>query len=80
MLLAAGQVTATAVFHFLEHRKQLVDLLGYLPRAVRPGAEGDFQILLHGQKRKDLPTLGHITDPIARAVLGGHTRDVGAVK
>src|SRR5690606_13532868 len=63
LLLAAGEVAAAAVLHFLEHREQLVDELGYfLGLAGAEARQPHQQVFLHGQSREDFAALGHVGD------------------
>ncbi|AJR06445.1 hypothetical protein H744_1c1423 [Photobacterium gaetbulicola Gung47] len=63
LLLAAGQIAATAVTHLFQHRKQVENKIGHL--AIPPGTDrqANFQIFLYRQHWKDLAPLGNITDP-----------------
>src|SRR5208283_1593084 len=62
LLLSPGEVPAFAFAHALDDRKQLVYLLGDIFSAISPGFKGDPQVLLHGQLRENVSTLGNQSD------------------
>ncbi|MNP20069.1 hypothetical protein D3C76_1126290 [compost metagenome] len=63
LLLAAGQVTATTLFHLQQHREQFVDecrhFLGFGAGKARQAHQ---QVFFHRQPPENLPALGHVGD------------------
>jgi len=68
LLLAAGEVAAAAVQHLLEHREQLVQLLGH-GRAAGLGGQAHLQVLGHREATENLAALGHIAQPQAHPLI-----------
>lgn len=53
-----------------------MDYFRHLPVMIAPGQQGDVQILLHAQLRKNLPALRHVTDTERCARLGGMRQQI----
>ena len=79
LLLPARQVTATAVQHLLEHRKQLKQLR-WNRRTGALVRQAHAQVLFHRQARKDLATLRHKAYAQARTLVGREFVDRLAIK
>jgi len=79
LLLSAGQVAAAPAQHFLQHRKQLEDLLWNVPELALACRQADAQILFHRELRKDLPTLWNIADAESGATIGRESIEMPAV-
>ncbi|MNN37171.1 hypothetical protein D3C81_1511060 [compost metagenome] len=75
LLLAAGEVAATALFHLQQHREQLVDEARHaFGLAGAKARQAHQQVLLDAQAREDLAALGHVGDagvhPLVRLECG----------
>ena len=79
LLLAAREITATPVQHFLQHREHLEHVTGNRPAALFR-REAHQQILFDRQAREDLAALGHVADAERRPVVGWQRGDVHAVE
>ena len=65
LLLAAGERSAQLVFSFTENRKQLVGVVDVLfdPRLVVARVGPEFEVLQHGEPRKNLAAFGRLAQP-----------------
>src|SRR5215207_3309415 len=62
LLLAAGELRAEVVAALLEPREELVDALERPAWRTRAGGGRRDEVLVHGERRKYLPALGHEAD------------------
>ena len=77
LLLAAGQLHAAVIAAFGEPREQGVRLVQL---AVWTVFEAGQQIFLNRERWKNIPRLRHIPEAEHRALMGGHSGEVGAIK
>jgi hypothetical protein len=70
LLLAAAQITARPVLHFLQHREKLKHMLGNKPLIALEGYKARLEILPHCQPWKYLTALRHIGNAGAQALAG----------
>src|SRR3984957_6414852 len=80
LLLAAGQIAATAAEHRLQHRKQREHVVGNIAIFALQRAETGLEIFLHGQQRKNLAALRYEADAAARPLIGLEARNLRAVE
>jgi len=70
LLLASGQIAATAAQHRLQHRKQREYVVRNIAVLALQRSKSGLEIFLHRQQRKDLAALRHEADATPGTLVG----------